>query len=84
MPGMVVLQFDVADPEFDPDKIPMNSVCYTGTHDNDTTIGWFRGSPNDMRSAEEIRHTREAVLRLTGGSAETVHTDLIRAAFASP
>jgi len=84
MPGMVVLQFRVADPAFVPAEIPENSVCYTGTHDNDTTVGWFEGSPNDMRSAEEIRDTREAVLRLTGGTAETVHTDLIEAAFATP
>ena len=84
MPGMIVLQFRVADPAFVPAEIPENSVCYTGTHDNDTTVGWFEGSPNDMRSAEEIRDTREAVLRLTGGTAETVHTDLIEAAFATP
>jgi 4-alpha-glucanotransferase len=84
MPGMVVLQFDVADPSFDPDEVPVNSVCYTGTHDNDTTIGWFRGSPNDMRSPEEIRNTQAAVLDLTGGTPETIHTDLIRAAFATP
>jgi 4-alpha-glucanotransferase len=84
MPGMIVLQFRVADPAFVPAEIPENSVCYTGTHDNDTTVGWFEGSPNDMRSAEEIHGTREAVLRLTGGTAETVHTDLIEAAFATP
>ena len=72
------------DNEYLPHNLTPHCLLYTGTHDNDTTIGWFRGSPNDMRSAEKIRHTREAVLRLTGGSAETVHTDLIRAAFASP
>jgi len=84
IPGMVVLQFDVTDPTFSLEAVRANTVCYTGTHDNDTTIGWFRGSPNDMRSAEEIRQTQETVLRFTGGSAETVHLDLIRAAFSAP
>jgi 4-alpha-glucanotransferase len=80
---MVVLQFDVTDPSFRLEAVRPNSVCYTGTHDNDTTIGWFRGSPNDIRSEEEIRQTQETVLRLTGGSPESVHTDLIRAAFST-
>jgi len=80
IPGMKVLQFEVADPDFDPSDIGPSSVCYTGTHDNDTTIGWFRGGPADTRSAAEIRATRETVLALTGGRAETVHTDLIRLA----
>ena len=84
MPGMVVLQFEVTDDSFSLDGVRQNTVCYTGTHDNDTTIGWFRGSPNDIRSNEEISETQEKVLALTGGSAETVSTDLIKAAFSTP
>ncbi len=84
IPGMHVLQFDVCDPDFTLDAVAENSVCYTGTHDNDTTIGWFRGSPNDIRSREEIEQAQKSVLALTGGTAETVHIDLIRAAFATP
>ena len=84
IPGMHVLQFDVCDPGFTLDSVAKNSVCYTGTHDNDTTIGWFRGSPDDIRSPEEIEQARESVLALTGGSTKTVHIDLIKAAFASP
>ncbi len=83
IPGMVVLQFDVADEDFDLLNIAPYSVCYTGTHDNDTTIGWFHGSPDDTRSDRDIKLTQQAVLRLTGGTAETVHTDLIRVAFSS-
>jgi 4-alpha-glucanotransferase len=83
IPGMQVLQFDVSDKEFQLSDVGENSVCYTGTHDNDTTIGWFKGSPDDIRSAEEIEQTRNAVLEITGGTPETIHTDLIKAAFST-
>ena len=83
LPGMRVLQFDVCDPEFLLSDVGQNSVCYTGTHDNDTTQGWFNGSPDDIRSAEEIESTQRAVLRITGGKAETIHEDLINAAFST-
>jgi 4-alpha-glucanotransferase len=83
LPGMVVLQFEVADPEFDMDAIEENSVCYTGTHDNDTTVGWFRGDGDDMRTADEIVRTRTAALERTGGAAETIHLDMIRLALSS-
>jgi len=84
IPGMVVLQFEVDDPEFDPEAIEANSVCYTGTHDNDTTAGWFRGNGDDTRTATQIAATRANALRLTGGSAETIHLDMIRLAFSTP
>ena len=44
LPGMRVLQF-AFDPEGDssymPHNIEKNSVCYVGTHDNDTLLGWY-------------------------------------------
>ncbi len=83
IPGMKVLQFDVSDPDFQLSDVGDNSVCYTGTHDNDTTVGWFRGSPDDIRSDEEIERTQQAVLDITGGTAETIHIDLIKAAFST-
>ncbi len=83
IPGMKVLQFDVSYPDFQLSDVGDNSVCYTGTHDNDTTVGWFRGSPDDIRSAEEIIRTQLAALAITGGTAATIHTDLVRTAFAT-
>jgi 4-alpha-glucanotransferase len=83
LPGMVVLQFEVGDPDFDYDAVAVNSVCYTGTHDNDTTIGWFRGAGDDTRTRQQVREAQAAVLERTGGTAETIHTDMIRLAFAS-
>ena len=66
IPGMHVLQFDVCDPDFHLSDVAENSVCYTGTHDNDTTVGWFHGSPDDIRSETDIALAQEAVLRTTG------------------
>ncbi|MDT8358131.1 MAG: 4-alpha-glucanotransferase, partial [Methanomicrobiaceae archaeon] len=44
-PGMKVLQFafgeDIATNPYIPHNITQNSVVYTGTHDNNTTRGWF-------------------------------------------
>ncbi len=83
IPGMVVLQFDVCDADFSLGDVPENCVCYTGTHDNDTTLGWFRGSLDDIRSADEIEATQKAVLELTGGKPETVAMDLVVSALAT-
>lgn len=82
-PGMVVLQFEVGDPDFKMEEIAENSVCYTGTHDNDTTVGWFRGNGDDTRTEKEIAETRASALKVTGGTQETIHTDMIRLAFSS-
>ncbi len=84
LPGMKVLQFMVGDETFDQASIPENCVCYTGTHDNDTTVGWFRGGPGDVRTPEEVERMQANVLRHSDGRAETVHTDLVRLAFSTP
>jgi 4-alpha-glucanotransferase len=83
IPGMHVLQFDVVNENIDVNDFDEKSVCYTGTHDNDTTVGWFNGSPGDIRSSDEIVATQQAALRVTGGKAETIHLDMIRTAFAT-
>lgn len=42
LPGMAILQFGLeGDQNFLPENIHPNTVAYTGTHDNNTTIGWF-------------------------------------------
>ncbi|MBX3422591.1 MAG: 4-alpha-glucanotransferase [Pirellulaceae bacterium] len=44
-PGMRVLQFGFDSPTdgfHRPENYPLNSVAYTGTHDNETIIGWYR------------------------------------------
>ena len=52
-PGMMVLQFGFGDMN-DKKYIPhfyktTNCICYTGTHDNDTTLGWYRSQPEQIQ-----------------------------------
>lgn len=45
LPGMKILQFAFGGDEHNPylpEHIDINSVVYTGTHDNDTTLGWYK------------------------------------------
>ncbi|WP_138499536.1 4-alpha-glucanotransferase [Nostoc sp. PA-18-2419] len=77
-PGMKILQFAfTADPEnpFLPFHYPRNAVVYTGTHDNDTTVGWF----NTATESEK----ENLSLYLGSISPDGVHWDLIRLALSS-
>jgi 4-alpha-glucanotransferase len=54
IPGMKVLQFGFGDPGahiYLPHKYEPNTVVYTGTHDNDTTPGWWRTASEAERRA---------------------------------
>lgn len=78
LPGMAVLQFAFgADPNsaFLPHNLRRNQVVYTGTHDNNTTLGWYR---EDASEAE-----RDLARRYLATDGREIHWDLIRAALAS-
>jgi len=52
LPGMAVLQFAFdahADNPHKPENVAADTVYYTGTHDNDTTVGWFAGLPAEVQ-----------------------------------
>jgi len=55
IPGARVLQFEFGSNletnVVQPGRRPVRSVIYTGTHDNDTTAGWYRTLPNTQRQA---------------------------------
>lgn len=56
-PGMKIIQFAFdADSKnaFLPHNYVQNSVVYTGTHDNDTTIGWFNQAPEGEKHRVRI------------------------------
>ncbi len=71
-PGMRVLQFAfVADTKsgFLPHNYIQNCVAYSGTHDNNTTLGWFKSLDPEPRAQ---------VLRYTGTTGSQIHWDMIR------
>lgn len=47
LPGMKILQFGFSGPDnpFLPHLYPQNCVVYTGSHDNDTVVGWYKTAP---------------------------------------
>jgi len=52
LPGMKILQFAFSgtdDNPYLPQHIEPNSVVYTGTHDNDTTLGWYNAMDEHQR-----------------------------------
>jgi len=75
IPGMRVLHFSFgADPGARPFWYPQDSVVYTGTHDNNTTAGWFRGANGDGSRA----------LRYLGCDARDVSAAMVALAWESP
>lgn len=53
LPGMKILQFafdDGLNHDFLPHNYPQKCVAYTGTHDNDTTQGWYKSAPENERA----------------------------------
>ena len=89
LPGMSVLQFafggDPQAPSFRPHNYPRERVAYTGTHDNDTTLGWWtsQGIGDSTRSAAEIEHERAVCRAYLNTEAREIHWDFIRAVLSS-
>jgi 4-alpha-glucanotransferase len=88
-PGMSVLQFAFASEEdgkeFKPHLYTQERVVYTGTHDNDTTLGWWNADAGagSTRTAEEIEREHTYARRYLDTDGEEMHWTLIRAALAS-
>jgi 4-alpha-glucanotransferase len=87
-PGMAILQFafgsDPQAPAFRPHNYQRNLVAYTGTHDNDTTVGWWTGAAgHSTRSDTEIVNERAHAHRYLGLDGREVQWEMIRAVLAS-
>lgn len=77
LPGMKILQFafsGTADNPYLSHNHEVNSVVFTGTHDNDTTLGWYRSLDDGVRGY---------IAEYMGSPAEAVPWSMIRAAYAS-
>ncbi|MDQ6968573.1 MAG: 4-alpha-glucanotransferase [Mariprofundaceae bacterium] len=78
LPGMKILQFAFgggADNPYLPHQHSYDMVTYTGTHDNDTTMGWWQAASDGER---------QHLLAYLGITAEDMPWPVIRAALASP
>jgi 4-alpha-glucanotransferase len=77
LPGMRVLEFAFGSDEsndYRPHRFVKNAVVYTGTHDNDTVVGWWQHAS---------KAERERVQRYFGCDGRDIHWTLIRGALAS-
>ncbi|MEK6336579.1 MAG: 4-alpha-glucanotransferase [Acidobacteriota bacterium] len=87
-PGMRVLQFafggDSTNADL-PHNYHRNVVAYTGTHDNDTTVGWFNSAADasSTRTEEEILKERNFCREYLNTPGTEIHWDFIRAVLAS-
>jgi len=87
-PGMRILQFgfggDAKNIDL-PHNYVANVVAYTGTHDNDTTVGWFQSVAGEgsTRTAQQIERERKFCLDYLNSDGEEIQWDFIRAVLAS-
>ena len=86
--GMAVLQFAFGtDPQaasFRPYNIEQETVAYTGTHDNDTIVGWWASEGGDStRSAADVRKEKDFALAYLGPGDEPINWKMIRVLLSS-
>lgn len=81
MPGMRVLQFGFGDRGshlYLPHRFVPNTVVYTGTHDNNTTLGWWRENASEIERAhartylEPIEHDDQIVWAMIRAASRSV------------
>jgi 4-alpha-glucanotransferase len=88
LPGMKVIQFgfstSASEEKYLPHRFVPHCIAYTGTHDNDTSVGWLR-SANVVTtlSRDQVQAERAYALRYVGTNGEEFHWDLIRLLFGS-
>jgi 4-alpha-glucanotransferase len=72
LPGMRVLQFAFDDGDgnhFLPHNYLPNTIAYSGTHDNDTTLGWWSSVPD---------HVKNFASHYLGSDGQNIHWDMMR------
>jgi len=75
IPGMAVLQFGFGDTGahiYLPQRFTPNTVVYTGTHDNDTTVGWWKTGASE--------HEKRCAKAYLGQADDGIHWSFIRTA----
>ncbi len=82
-PGMAILQFafgiDEQAPTFRPHNYSRDTAAYTGSHDNDTAVGWWSGGAGDSIRTEQDVEAEHALARAyLGFETEPINWVLIR------
>ena len=89
LPGMRVLQFGFdGDPrtnEHCPHNYTQDCVVYTGTHDNNTSLGWLHeiNAPENRPALQQMQAERARALQYMGSDGTQIHWQMIRLALAS-
>jgi len=88
-PGMAILQFafgkDPQGPSFRPHNYGRELAAYTGTHDNDTTVGWWNssGARDSTRTPEDVAKERAFASSYLNLKDEAIHWVMIRTILSS-
>ena len=87
-PGMAILQFafgkDDQARSFKPHNYIRNLVAYSGTHDNDTVLGWWKSEGGDStRTAEDIAKEKALARAYLNTDGSEINWTLIRALMSS-
>jgi len=88
-PGMAILQFafgnDPQAPDFRPHNYIHHRVAYTGTHDNDTVVGWWnsRAGAGSTRSADDVEKEMAYARRYLNTDGSDINWVMIRTLMAS-
>ena len=88
-PGMAILQFafgtDPQAPDFKPHNYSHHLVAYTGTHDNDTVVGWWTSSAgaDSTRTLSDVEREMEYARRYLNTDGREINWVMIRTLMAS-
>ena len=87
-PGMRILQFAFGGDSQNhdlPHNYIQNSVAYTGTHDNDTTVGWFNSGAgkSSTRDVSQIKREHDFCMNYLDSDGAEIHWDFVRAVWSS-
>ena len=88
-PGMAILQFafgnDPMAPDFKPHNYVHHLVAYTGTHDNDTVVGWWTSKPgaDSIRTPADVEKELASARRYLNTGGSKINWVMIRTLLAS-
>ena len=83
-PGMIVLHYALDDYSFNYLELPQNTFIYTGTHDNNTSLGWWKEfAENHDLINKNISNSLAKINNNSHHNSDTISWDLITIAYAS-